>query len=391
MTRREGLPRGIWALGLVSMFMDISSEMIHSILPMFLVGVVGVSVFALGLIEGVAEAVASLVKLYSGAIADRWGRRKPLVLLGYGMAALSKPLFPLADGALTVLIARVADRIGKGIRGAPRDALIADLTRPEQRGAAYGLRQALDSTGAFLGPLVAIGLLFILPGNLRAVMWAAVVPATLAVAILIVSVREPTGAPATRPLTTRLALTGIRKFPRAFWSLIILAGLLTLARFSEAFLLLRAQSVGVTTAWLPGVLVLMNVAYMATAYPAGLWADRAARRPILLLGCAMLLVADLLLAAGDTPLLVAVGAIFWGLHLGLTEGLFATLVSDQAPAELRATAFGVLNLVRGVLVLPASGLAGWLWSVHGAGATFAAGACFVLLTILGLAYSAIHS
>ncbi len=380
----ERLPREIWVLGLVSLCMDASSEMIHSVLPLFLVGVVGASAFILGLVEGLAEAAACLVKLFSGALSDRLGRRKPLVLLGYGLAALSKPLFPLADSALTVLLARVADRIGKGIRGAPRDALIADLTSPGQRGAAYGLRQSLDTTGAFLGPALAIAMLLAWPGNLRAVMWVAVVPAALACGLLVSGVREPERRRTGQNDATLPVRPALRRFPRQFWTVLVVVGLLTMARFSDAFLLLRAQAAGLPLAWLPAVLVLMNLAYMATAYPAGLWADRAPRRPILLLGCAVLLVADLVLAAGGSLLPVAAGVVLWGVHLGLTEGLFAALVAESAPPELRATAFGLMNLVRGVLLLPASGLAGWLWSVAGPSAAFAAGAGFVVLAMVGL-------
>ncbi len=381
----KNLPRGVWALGFVSLFMDVSSEMIHSVLPLFLVGVVGISAFSLGLIEGAAEAVACIVKLFSGVLSDRWGRRKPLTLIGYGMAALTKPMFPLADGAMTVLGARLLDRVGKGIRGAPRDALIADLTSPEQRGAAFGLRQSLDTVGAFLGPAIAIGLLLVWPGALRTVMWVAVVPALIAVAVLAVAVREPeTARTGARPRGNPFAGFRADRFPRAFWQLMAVIALFTMARFSEAFLLLRVQTTGVAAAWLPATLVLMNLVYTATAYPVGRWADRSPRAPILVIGCAVLILADLVLALGQSLPLVAIGVILWGLHMGLTEGLFAALVAQHAPADLRATGFGVMNLVRGLLLLPASGVAGWLWTSRGPTLTFVAGAGFALLAMIGL-------
>ncbi len=381
---RPRLPPGVWALGFVSLFMDISSEMIHSVLPVFLVSVMGASALTLGLIEGVAESTASLVKLFSGGLSDWWGRRKPLALLGYGMAAVTKPLFPLADTVALVMVARFADRIGKGIRGAPRDALVADLTAPEQRGAAYGLRQSLDTVGAFLGPLLAIGLLLLWPGDFHAVMWVAVIPALVAVVILALAVHEPE---AHRPAAARPSpFAGFKasRFSPAFWWLLGIVGLFTLARFSEAFLLLRAQQTSLPPAWIPAALVLMNIAYMLSAYPAGLLADRIPKKSILVVGCLVLIAADLLLAFGAGLPVVALGVALWGLHMGLTEGLFATLIAEHAPAELRGTAFGLMNLVRGLLLLPASALAGWLWSVQGASATFAAGAAFAGLTMAAL-------
>jgi MFS family permease len=378
------LPPAIWALGFVSLFMDISSEMMHSVLPLFLVGVLGASASTLGLIEGLAESVACLTKLFSGVISDRWGRRKPLALVGYGMAALTKPLFPIADSAATVLFARFMDRIGKGIRGAPRDALVADLTLPEQRGAAYGLRQSLDTVGAFLGPALATALLLLWAGNLRSVMWVAVIPAFIAVGILAIAVREP--EPASRAAARANPFAGFRarRFPPAFWFLIGIVALFTMARFSEAFLLLRAQDAGLPLAFVPAVLVLMNLVYAASAYPAGRWADRAPRLPILMTGCAVLIVADILLSMADTLPLIGIGVSLWGLHMGLTEGLFAALVAEHTPPELRATGFGVMNLVRGLLLLPASSLAGWLWTHQAPSAVFATGALFALLSLIAL-------
>ena len=290
------LPRSIWALGVVSLCMDMSSEMIHALLPIFLVGTLGVSALMLGVIEGVAEATASISKIFSGVLSDRWGKRKPLIVLGYGLAALTKPLFPLANSALTVFMARFLDRIGKGIRGAPRDALVADVTPAEQRGAAYGLRQSMDTVGAFVGPLIAIGLMAGLAFDIRAVFWIACIPALLAVAVLIFGVQEPTNVP--KPQGTRNPLAGFRArdYPKAFWALVVLVLMFTLMRFSEAFLVLRAQDAGLSNNWIPLTLVVMSATYLLTAYPAGKLSDRMSRYTLLALGCAVMLVADLLLA-----------------------------------------------------------------------------------------------
>ncbi len=380
---RSRLPAGVWMLGLVSLFMDVSSEMIHGLLPAFLV-MVGASPLVLGLIEGVAEGAAALVKLVSGAWSDRLGRRKPLLVAGYGLAALSKPLFPLAGSAATVLAARLMDRIGKGIRGAPRDALVADLTTPDQRGAAYGLRQSLDTVGAVIGPLLAVALMFLFAGDMRAVFAVAVIPAFIAVMVLVVGVREPPRPPvaaADRPKFDRRALA---RLPRAYWMLLAVAVPFTLARFSEAFLLLRAQEQGLAIALVPLVLVAMNVAFGASAYPAGVLSDRMPRSKVLAWGCGLLILANLCLGFGGTLAWTFAGTVLWGLHLGLTEGLIAALVADQAPAELRGTAFGMLHFVRGVLLVAASTLAGALWTWGGAAETFLAGAVFAALTIFML-------
>jgi MFS family permease len=371
---RPALPRSVWALGIVSLCMDMSSEMIHALLPLFLVGGLGVGAFALGLIEGAAEATASLMKIVSGAWSDRWGRRKPLIVAGYALAALTKPLFPLAHSATTVVVARLLDRVGKGIRGAPRDALVADVTAPEVRGAAYGLRQSLDTAGAFLGPMLAIGLMAGLAFDVRAVFWAACVPALLAVAVLVLAVQEP--ADVVKAPHARSPLAGFRwkDFPRGFRGLVGLVLLFTLMRFSEAFLVLRASDAGLPTAWLPATLVVMSVAYFLTAYPAGWLSDRMPRRTLLAAGCAVMIVADLLLAFAHGLGGVLAGIALWGVHMGMTEGLIAALTADHAPATLRGTAFGVVNLARALMLLPASALAGALWSGLGPGATFLVGA-----------------
>jgi MFS family permease len=375
------IPGTVWALGAVSLLMDLSSELVHSLLPVLMVTVLGASMLAVGVVEGIAEATASIVKLFSGAISDRLGRRKPIVLAGYGLAALSKPLFPLAASLPLVLGARFMDRVGKGIRGAPRDALIADVTPEGARGAAYGLRQALDTVGAILGPLAAIGLMFLLANDVRSVLWWAVVPAVLAVVVLALFVKEPQGSVA--PLQ-RVSLNLFTRLGKACWLVIAIGAVLTLARFSEAFLVLRAQSLGLALAMVPIVLVVMNVAYTATAYPAGVAADRGQRKALLVWGLVALIASDLVIASTASWTLFFAGIVLWGVHMGLTQGLLSTLVAEAAPADLRGTAFGVFHLVSGVAMLLASVIAGVLWDAHGAAWTFYAGAAFTALALLGL-------
>ena len=374
------LPRSVWALGVVSLCMDMSSEMIHGLLPVFLVGTLGVSAFALGLIEGVAEATASISKIFSGVLSDRLGKRKPLILLGYGMAALTKPLFPLANSALTVFAARFIDRIGKGIRGAPRDALVADVTPAEQRGAAYGLRQSMDTVGAFAGPLIAIGLMVGLAFDIRHVFWIACIPALITVAVLLLGVDEPAHVPKLATVKNPFAGFRARDYSRQFWALVALVLLFTLMRFSEAFLVLRAQSAGLSTPWIPLTLVVMSGTYLLTAYPAGWLSDHMSRHTLLALGCVVMLVADGLLALGPSLPWVMTGIAVWGVHMGLTEGLIAALTADYAAKELRGTAFGVINLARGVMALIASAVAGGLWSIYGPVATFGTGAVLAVLS-----------
>ena len=379
-----GLPAGVWLLGIVSLCMDLSSEMIHGLLPAFLVTVVGASPLVLGLIEGLAEGTAAFMKLVSGTWSDRIGKRKPLLVAGYGLAALAKPIFPLAGSAAAVLGARLLDRVGKGIRGAPRDALIADLTAPDQRGAAYGLRQSLDTVGAVLGPLIAVALMGVFAGEMRAVFAVAVIPAVIAVLILVLAVREPqrpAGAANGAPRFDRHLLS---RLPRPYWILVAAAVPFTLARFSEAFLLLRAQDAGLALAMVPLALVAMNLAYVASAYPAGGLSDRMPRARLLGWGCGVLVLAHACLALGDSLAWTFAGVVLWGLHMGVTEGLMAALVSDFAPAELRGTAFGLLHFVRGVLLVAASALAGALWTWVGAAETFVVGAVFAALTIFML-------
>lgn len=378
------IPRSVWALGFVSMFMDISSEMIHALLPLYMVTVLGTSVVAVGVIEGIAEATASISKVFSGALSDRLGKRKLLTVLGYGLGALTKPVFPMASGLEWLIAARFVDRVGKGIRGAPRDALVADVTPPELRGAAFGLRQALDTVGAFLGPLLAIMLMWLTASHFQMVFWVSVIPAFVAVYILIAFVREPEKPATTSPVRAPLAVHELVRLGPAYWRLIGLATLFTLARFSEAFLLLRAQDMGLAPMWAPAVLVLMALAYSVSAYPAGVLSDRLGRRGVLMTGLGMLSAADLLLALLPGWAGLALGVAAWGLHLGLTQGIFAAMIADSAPANLRGTAFGLFNLLTGVALLAASVVAGLLWDGAGFQATFLVGAGLASTTLVGV-------
>ena len=377
------LPPAIWALGFVSLLMDVSSEMVHSLLPVFLVTAVGTSALVVGVIEGLAEALALIVKVFSGVLSDYWGKRKGLAVLGYGLGALSKPLFALAPGAGMVLAARLIDRTGKGIRGAPRDALIADIAPPDMRGAAFGLRQSLDSVGAFLGPLIAVGLMLLWANDFRAVFWVAVIPGALAVLVLVLGVKEPDHPQPGRGVNP-IRRENLRRLSRPYWTVVALGGLFALARFSEAFLLLRAEQGGLSLAWIPLVMVVMNLVYSASAYPVGRLADRMSHTSLLAMGLLVLLLADLVLAVSDHWTVVMLGVAIWGLHLGMTQGLLAAMVAHAAPADLRGTAFGAFNLVSGLALLVASVVAGLLWDSFGAAATFLAGAGFCCLTLLCL-------
>ena len=374
------MPRGVWALGLVSMFMDISSEMIHGLLPVFLVSVLGASAEMVGLIEGVGEATASISKLFSGWLSDKLGKRKTLTVIGYSLGALSKPLFALAPTSSFVLAARFSDRVGKGIRGAPRDALVGDLVPAGLRGAAYGLRQALDTVGAFAGPLIAIALMAALHDDFRLIFWLALIPGLVSVLVLIMGVREPPHQAAATQ--TPLKFSDLKTIGSTYGIVVAVGAVLTLARFSEAFLILRAQNAGLALALAPLVLVVMNIVYALSAYPLGALSDRIDRKLMLGLGFATLIAADIVFVVAPNLWIVMGGIAIWGLHMGMTQGLLSAMVADAAPANLRATAFGVFNFASGVALLLASLIAGFLWEVIGPSATFIAGAGF---TALGLA------
>ncbi|MFC2967899.1 MFS transporter [Acidimangrovimonas pyrenivorans] len=381
---RRALPAGIWALGFVSLLMDVSSEMIHALLPVYLTVGLGATALAVGVIEGIAEATAAITKVFSGALSDRIGKRKGLAALGYGLAACTKPIFPLAGSVGWIVAARFIDRIGKGIRGAPRDALIADLTPPALRGAAYGLRQSLDTVGAFLGPLAAIGLMWLFADRFASVFWVAVVPGFLSLGLILFAVREPARPEGTRQVRNPLARDELARLGGLYWAVVAVAAVFTLARFSEAFLVLRAQQAGLALMLVPLVLVGMNVAYALSAYPVGVLSDRVGRLALLALGVGLLIAADIVLALAPGLAGIAVGVLLWGLHMGFSQGLLASLVADTAAPELRGTAFGLFNLVTGAAMLAASVLAGALWEWGGPEATFLAGAGFAVLALLGL-------
>lgn len=377
------VPASIWALGTVSMFMDISSEMIHSLLPLFLVGALGTGAFIVGLIEGVGESTALIVKVFSGALSDYLGRRKALAVLGYSLGALTKPLFAIAPTAGVVFTARMLDRLGKGIRGAPRDALVADLTPADMRGAAFGLRQSLDTVGALLGPLLAVGLMLLWADNFRAVFWIAVIPGVIAVALLVSCVREPERHSDTKRANP-IRRNNFKRLGRGYWWVVGIGAAFMLARFSEAFLVLRAGQAGIPVAFVPLVMVGMNLVYSGSAYPFGRLSDRMNHGTLLSLGLMVLIAADLVLAVNGHWLTVAAGVALWGLHMGMTQGLLATMVADTAPADLRGTAYGFFNLVGGIAMLIASVTAGLFWDRFGASLTFYAGAVFAALALVGL-------
>jgi len=378
------LPTGIWALGFGSLFMDTSSELIHSLLPVFMVTGLGASMVTVGIVEGVAEATAAIMKVFSGTLSDYLGKRKFLMILGYALAAFTKPVFPLATSVGWVFAGRFVDRVGKGIRGAPRDALVADITPPQLRGAAYGLRQALDSVGALLGPLLAVVFMFLFANDIRAVMWVGVVPAFIAVALLMIYVREPERVHGKSGARLPLSLAAARLLPVRYWRVVLLGAVFTLARFSEAFLVLRAQDVGLALGYVPLVMIVMNLLYAGAAYPAGAAADHMRPRTLLRLGLLLLIAADGVLAFAASPVTAFAGAALWGLHMAFTQGLLSKLVADTAPTELRGTAFGIFNLVSGGALLLASLIAGALWSAFGAPATFLAGLAFAAVALIGL-------
>lgn len=385
----RGIPRTVMALGLVSMFMDISSEMIHSLLPVFLISVLNAGTLTVGMIEGVAEATALIAKTFSGALSDAFKRRKLLALAGYGLAALTKPIFAVAPNVSIVFAARFLDRVGKGIRGAPRDAFVADVTDSQFLGAAYGLRQSLDTAGAFMGPLLAVGFMLIFSGNFRWVFWVSVIPGLVAVFILAVWIKEPEShlsESAKKPIGFR----DIFKLTPAYWMVVTLGFVFTLVRFSEAFLLLRAQSVGMAAGMIPLILVLMNIVYSLTAYPVGRLSDHLGRMGLMVAGLAVLIISDVILAMAERVLLVAAGAALWGLHMGLTQGVLSAMVADTAAENFRGTAFGIFSMISGIAILIASIIAGGLWEFFGPSAAFFSGAAFAAVALIGFIIRSKH-
>jgi MFS family permease len=388
-TTLSQIPSSIWMLGFVSLLMDISSEMIHSLLPLFMVTTLGASAFAVGMIEGVAEATALMIKVFSGVLSDYLGKRKELALFGYALSALTKPLFAIAPNLGIVLSARLLDRVGKGLRGAPRDALIADIAPAHLRGAAFGLRQSLDTVGAFLGPLLAVALMLLWANDFRAIFWVSVIPGLMAVALLLFGVHEPKN-PEPVKRSNPINKDNLKRLGTTYWWVVAMGAVFTLARFSEAFLVLRAQQGGIPMALVPLVMVAMNLIYALSAYPFGKLSDRMSHTKLLALGLVILIAADLVLAINDHWLVVVTGVALWGVHLGITQGLLARMVADSAPADLRGTAYGFFNLMSGIALLIASAMAGWLWDQFGSAFTFYAGAGFCVVTLVGLVFQPRH-
>ena len=377
------IPKGVWVLGGVSLLMDVSSEMIHSLLPLFMAATLGASVIVIGIIEGVAEATALILKVFSGVISDYVGKRKGLALLGYGLGALSKPLFAIAPTSGVVFSARMIDRVGKGIRAAPRDALVADVTPPEIRGAAYGLRQSLDTIGAFLGPLLAVALMFLWDNDFQSIFWVAAIPAVLSIALLGFGLKEPRTA-VVQKRTNPLRRENLKKLSTAYWWVVAIGSIFTLARFSEAFLVLRAQQMAIPLFAIPLVMVAMNLVYSLTAYPFGKLSDSMSHSKMLQWGLLVLIAADIVLALSSHWSTLLAGVALWGIHMGMTQGLLAAMVAHTAPPELRGTAFGMFNLMSGIALLLASAGAGVLWEVLGAASTFYAGAIICVVTLVGM-------
>jgi len=377
------IPSGIWVLGFVSLLMDISSEMIHSLLPLFMVTILGTSTMAVGFVEGLAESLALVVKVFSGTLSDYWGKRKGLALFGYALGAFTKPLFAVASGVGLVLTARLLDRVGKGVRGAPRDALIADIAPLQIRGAAFGLRQSLDTVGAFLGPLLAVGLMLLWANDFRAVFWVAVLPGLMAVGLLLFGIQEPEHCQTSKGRNP-IRWDNFIRLGSAYWWVVGFGAIFTLARFSEAFLVLRAQHGGIPVALVPLVMVAMNLVYAVSAYPFGKLSDQMSHVRLLALGLLVLIAADLVLAMNDHWGIVLLGVGLWGLHMGMTQGLLATMVADATPADLRGTAYGFFSLASGIAMLIASVLAGFLWDQFGASFTFYAGAVFCGVALVEL-------
>ncbi len=375
------IPTSVWAIGFVSMFMDTSSEAIHALLPVYLVSVMGASVATVGLIEGISEATASITKVFSGVISDWLGKRKLLTVIGYGMAALTKPLFPLASSTTGIFAARFIDRIGKGIRGAPRDALIGEIAPPELRGASYGLRQSLDTVGAFIGPLIAVAIMALTMNSYLAVFWFAVIPAFIAVAILIFFVKEPAGV-GSKPVRSPIHVLDLKNINPVYWWIIGIAFIFTVARFSEAFLVLRASGTGLSVALIPFVLIIMNIVYSLSSYPAGALSDRINRWGVLAVGFVLLAFADLVLGFSTSISGVLIGTALWGLHMGITQGVFSALIADTSTPERRGTAFGIYNLSVGIATIIASVTAGLIWDAYGAPATFFTGAAITMVAIV---------
>lgn len=383
------IPSTIWMLGLTSLFMDVSTEIVHSVMPIYLVTVLGASPMLVGAIDGVAEATASIMKVFSGALSDWVGRRKPLAIAGYGMAAITRPILPFASTVTEIFALRILDRIGKGVRVAPRDALVADHVRPEILGAAYGLRQGLDTIGALVGPIIAAIVLASSNNDFQWVFWVSCIPAALCVLIISLGVSEA-ARPADRPRPAfPLRPSQVRRLRGVFWGSMAIIMLLLIPRFSEGFLLLKAQQSGISVTWVPLLLAAVNLVAAPVSFPAGRLSDRIGRRHLVMSGFAVLVAAQLVLTVTDGPIGVLVGALFWGLHLGMTQGVLAAMIVDHAPADLRGTAFGVFHVASGLAVLVGSFGAGWIWDQLGSTTMFATAAAIGVAGLAALVISSV--
>jgi MFS family permease len=362
-----GFHKNIFSAGLASFFMDISSEMIYPLVPLFLANVLGVNKSVIGLIEGIAEATASLLKVFSGWFSDRINNRKWLMAGGYGISTLSRPLIAIASGWLLILFSRFVDRLGKGIRTAPRDAIIAESADKNNLARAFSFHRAMDTMGAVVGPAIALLLLGYFDNNYRLVFWVSMVPGVLAVLMIILFIREKKRDTSTLAARPRLTL---RHFDWKVRFFILIATLFALGNSSDAFLILRAQQVGIATALVPAVYLTFNLVYSLAAVPAGIAADRFGRKRIILLG--FLLFSGLYYGFGamETPGTIWLLFILYGLFMGLTEGIQKAFLATIIPTEFKATAFGAYATFVGLAAFPASLIAGWLWDHVSPAATF---------------------
>nr|WP_200892490.1 MFS transporter [Aliterella atlantica] len=378
------LPRQVWVLGWVSLLMDIGSKMIQSVLPLFLVSMLGASLVTVGAIEGIAEVTAAGLKVGSGLISDRGGQhRKWSAVLGYGFSALMIPLYPIATSPGWILAARMGDRMGKGIRVAPRNALVADATPEHQRGAAYGLRYTLDTIGALLGPIVATILLAVSRQNTRLVFWAAMIPAFLAVGLLIWGIQAPPFAqPSSKSKASGLRWQSLQQLGVNYWHLVVVVCLFNLGNSSDAFLLLKAKDVGISFTAVPLVLTAIHAGSAVSAYPAGWLSDRLSRRNVFLVGLGLFALTYGGLAIARQPWQVWLLLGLYGLYQGITQGVLLAMVAATITPMSRGTAFSFLSLVAGFSLLLASLLAGWLWQQIGSWAAFGLGSASAIAAIL---------
>ena len=362
-----GFGRNVFIAGLVSFFMDVSSEMIYPLVPLFLSNVLGVNKSIIGLIEGIAESTASLLKVFSGWFSDRIGNRKWLMAAGYSISTLSRPIVSLATGWQHILGSRFMDRFGKGIRTAPRDAIIAESSEKTHLGRAFGLHRSMDTMGAVVGPALAFLLLGLFSNNYRMVFWLSIIPGTIAVLLIIFFITEKKKV--SLPHSDRPKLT-LKHFDWRFKFFVVIAAVFAIGNSSDVFLILRAQQVGVPIVMIPVVYLLFNLVYSLSSIPAGIAADRFGKKRVILLGFILfaILYYGFAIAKDTTAIWVLFG--FYGLFMGLTEGIQKAFLATIIPPDFKATAFGVYNSAVGIAMFPASLIGGWLWDHVSPSATF---------------------